>query len=307
MTSRERISKTLRFETPDRIGIVDDLTDGAIKRWRNEGLSKGVSPEEYFEFDIRMFGFDQMHRLQKGVKPTLSRIDRPSVGEGLADTYEAARGSKRFIALSFCEPFEDVSRVIGRVQLLQMMAENEKAASRLLGISFEYAVNMCQLLLDKGYCFDGAWMWGDLAYRNTTFFSADYYNKFLFDLHREFCDFFSGHNMPVILHCDGNMETMIPGFIDAGVRAVSPLESDVGMDLSRIKREYGRDVVLFGGIDEARMSDAGSFADELKGKFDMFMAGGGYIYHADSPVPENVSLGEYKRCLAAVTENGSYK
>ena len=64
MTSRERITAILDFKIPDRIGIADEFDDKAICTWKSNGkLTQDVSPQEYFDFDIRLFGFNQDFRM----------------------------------------------------------------------------------------------------------------------------------------------------------------------------------------------------------------------------------------------------
>lgn len=291
----------------DRVGIADDFAEGVIRIWREEGLlSKDKSPEDYFDFDIRLFGFDQIFRLGEKNAVTLDRINNPSIGESLKASYEEAKAKNRFLVLACMEPFEHIARVVGREGLLTMMAEEANKSANLFADSSEFTLGMCQLLLDKGYHFDGAWLWGDLGYKNGLIFSTDYYNAFLFDLHREFCDFFSKNHIPVIFHSDGNIRELIPHLIEAGVRAVEPLESNVGMDLAELKREYGRYVVLFGGIDESSFADMKKAEKEIKSKFKYLMKGGGYIYHADSPILDDINFENYKYALDLVKRYGAY-
>ncbi|MHC4984326.1 MAG: hypothetical protein ACYTF6_14315, partial [Planctomycetota bacterium] len=64
MTSRERISKIMNFEVPDRIGIFDWFWPGTVERWKNEGLPADVDLREHFGFDIAQIGCDQSFRLE---------------------------------------------------------------------------------------------------------------------------------------------------------------------------------------------------------------------------------------------------
>lgn len=307
MTSRDRIKKTLNFETPDRIGIADDFTESTIKNWADSGkFPKGVKPEEYFDFDMRLFGFNQDFDPASKNKTTTERFARPASGEALADTYKEAESGERFLILSCVEPFEHICGVLGREKVLIMMAEEPNKASGIFAKSAEFTLKLCQLALDKGYRFDGAWLWGDLGCKTGLIFSTDYYNAFLFDLHKEFCDFFAEKNMPVIFHSDGNIGELIPRLIEAGVRALEPLESDVDMDLFALKREYGRDVVLFGGINEKVFTGTDKLEDEIRTKLRGLMKGGGYIYHADSPISEDISFENYNKALGFVKKYGAY-
>ena len=106
MTSRERIKKTFDFKLPDRAGICDDFTDSAIKNWQASGkMPKDVKPEEYFDFDIRLFGFNQDFRLNAKNMVTAERLNKPAVGECLKESYERAKSGNKFLILSCVEPF----------------------------------------------------------------------------------------------------------------------------------------------------------------------------------------------------------
>lgn len=307
MTARERIKKILEFKVPDRVGIADDIAESTIQRWRGEGsLSENISPQDYFDFDIRLFGFNQDSFLDSKNSITLERINNPAIGEDLKESYDDAKRKGKFLALSCMEPFEHISRIVGREKLLTMMAEEANKAANLFADSSEFTLSMCQLLLDKGYHFDGAWLGGDLGCQSGLIFSTDYYNAFLFDLHREFCNFFSKNNMPVIFHSDGNIRELIPHLIEAGIRAIEPLESNIGMDLVELKREYGKDVVLFGGIDDESFVEKEKAEKEIKSKFKYLMKGGGYIYHADSPILEDISFENYREVIDLVKRYGVY-
>ena len=308
MTSKNRIKTILELKVPDRIGILDDFDDSLIEKWKKDDkLPKEASAEEYFDFDMRLFGFDQSFHANEKNLITEERIKNPSTGEALEGTYERASKKEKFLVLSLMEPFEHISRVVGRETILTMMAQDANKATNLFSDSLEFTLNMCQFLLDKNYRFDGAWVWGDFGYSEGLIFSTDYYNAFLFDLHKELCDFFAKNNMPVIFHSDGNIKELIPHLIRTGIRAIEPLEANVGMDLAWLKKEYGKDIVLFGGIDERTFVDKKKAEREIRSKFKYLMKDGTYIYHADSPILQNTSFENYKHVIELVKKYGTYK
>ena len=55
MTSRERVSKTLKLEVPDRVPLSDSYWVTTIERWHDEGLPRGVQPNSYFGTDEIIF------------------------------------------------------------------------------------------------------------------------------------------------------------------------------------------------------------------------------------------------------------
>ena len=52
----------------------------------------------------------------------------------------------------------------------------------------------------------------------------------------------------VMLHCCGSIRALLPDLIDAGMDAVNPVQvSTAGMEARGLKRDFGRDIVLWGG------------------------------------------------------------
>ena len=54
--------------------------------------------------------------------------------------------------------------------------------------------------------------------------------------------------IPFIYHTDGNIESVIPELCKIGVCALHPLEP-LAMDIRQVKRQYGEELSLIGGID----------------------------------------------------------
>ena len=49
---------------------------------------------------------------------------------------------------------------------------------------------------------------------------------------------------------DGNTENVIPGFLDAGVNLMYPMEPAAGMDIVKLRATYGERLAFMGGIDK---------------------------------------------------------
>jgi uroporphyrinogen decarboxylase len=71
---------------------------------------------------------------------------------------------------------------------------------------------------------------------------------------------------------------------------------------------YGDQLSFYGGIDVRLMpaADDRVIEEEVRTKIDCAKQGGGYIYHSDHSVPENVSLAHYQRLMKLVHKYGSY-
>jgi len=86
-------------------------------------------------------------------------------------------------------------------------------------------------------------------------------------------------NVPLIWHSDGNVESLLPMAIEAGFIGVHGLEPAASMDLSRVKREYGQDLVLIGNVDVRVLcgSDLEAVRREIRRCIQEGAPGGGYM------------------------------
>ncbi len=101
----------------------------------------------------------------------------------------------------------------------------------------------------------------------------------------------------ILYHSDGAIFDLIPDLIDMGVDALNPVQfSASGMDLVRLKKEYGKSITFWGaGVDTQETLPHGtpqSIRDEVRRTIDTLAPGGGFVcttihnVQADVP-PEN--------------------
>ena len=114
--------------------------------------------------------------------------------------------------------------------------------------------------------------------------------------------------MPILLHSCGCMEELIPDLIEIGLECLQPLEVKAKMDLIELKRKYGDSLTFMGGIDVRAMADPDPqvIEKEISTKIPIAKEGGGYIYHSDHSVSNNVSFQQYCRVIDLVHKYGTY-
>lgn len=97
---------------------------------------------------------------------------------------------------------------------------------------------------------------------------------------------------------DGNCEALIPLWLEAGVTGLWPLEQAAGMDPLRLRREYGRDLFLAGGIDKREIAkDRAAIQQELAAKLPPLLDSGGYIPFLDHTFPPDISYDNFRYYL----------
>ena len=90
---------------------------------------------------------------------------------------------------------------------------------------------------------------GDIAYKGGTMFSLDFLKtEYIPRLARQL-EPLKQAGIKVVYHSDGDVTEIIDGLIEAGVDALNPIEPTAGMDLAKIKKRYGRNLVLVGNVD----------------------------------------------------------
>lgn len=95
------------------------------------------------------------------------------------------------------------------------------------------------------------------------------------------------------LDSDGNTEVLIPLWMETGINCHWPLEQASGMDPVRLKKKFGKDLVLCGGIDKMEIAKGRAAIErELHAKIPPLMAMGGFIPHIDHTFSPEISYAD---------------
>ena len=69
--------------------------------------------------------------------------------------------------------------------------------------------------------------------------------------YREVVDFGRSHGVHLFgLDSDGNIDPLIPVWMDSGIDILYPFEVQADMDVLAMRKKYGRDLRMWGGIDK---------------------------------------------------------
>jgi uroporphyrinogen decarboxylase len=101
-----------------------------------------------------------------------------------------------------------------------------------------------------------------------------------------------------MLHSCGGIEPFLPGLIEAGLDILQPVQTTArGMEPEHLKREYGKDLCLWGGgCDTQGVLPHGTpheIVEDVRRRVNVLAPGGGFVFQqihnvmADVP-PENV-------------------
>ncbi len=221
---------------------------------------------------------------------------RAARDKGLWFPYRAATG------------YDKTQGICGSERLLIAMAQEPEWAADMYMTAADMIVTTAQLMIDGGFEFDGAFVYDDMGYRNGLLFAPEMYRDQCRPAHAKICDFFHRYGLKVILHSCGDVTALVPDLIDVGFDCLQPLEVKAGMDLLALKEQYGQRLAFMGGIDVRAMAhpDPAIIEQEIRTKVGIAKRGGGYIYHSDHSVPDDVSFDQFKYVMELVRKHGQY-
>ncbi|MGC9319058.1 MAG: uroporphyrinogen decarboxylase family protein [Armatimonadota bacterium] len=228
--------------------------------------------------------------------------------EGGLGVQRAARERGLWLPYRAATGYDKTQGVVGSERLLMAMAQEPDWPADMYMTWSDMIVETAQMMMDGGFEFDGAFLYDDMGYRNGPLFSPQMYRDICQPAHAKVCDFFHGYGLKVILHSCGCVAPLIPDLIDAGFDCLQPLEVKAGMDLVALKEQYGQELAFMGGIDVRAMADPDPrvIEEEIATKIGLAKRGGGYIYHSDHSVPDNVSFQQYEYVIELVHKHGQY-
>ena len=201
-----------------------------------------------------------------------------------------------FLTCGVVGPFDLMTPMCGHEHLLAGMALDPDWASDMADLYSRLTIELLELLFEREGLPDGLWVWEDLAFKQRPFMSPAMYRQLLLPAHRRLFQWARARELPVIFHSDGFVEPLLPDLIEAGIDCLQPLEVKAGMDLLRVKQQFGDRLTLIGGMDARVLETNNSEAveAELARKLPGAMAGGGYILQVDHSVSSRVNYATYR-------------
>jgi uroporphyrinogen decarboxylase len=143
----------------------------------------------------------------------------------------------------------------------------------------------------------------DFAGKGGPLLSPRIFREFLLPGYQRIIEFVRSQGIDIIwLDSDGFIDPLIPLILEAGVTCIWPLEVAAGEDPRVIRKQYGHDLALSGGIDKRELTkDRAAIRRELEAKIPM-IEDGGFIPTIDHSVPPDISYDNWLYYLELKSE-----
>jgi len=276
----------------------EDIDD---KRFRNEwGIVKERSPHG--------LPVPVGHPIKSAADLAAYEPPHPTERSGLVARLQQARfqGAKAQL-LMVRGVFTNSWYLHGMQQLLVSFIRSPELVHGLLRLATDYCKELIALGAELGIV--AIIVDDDLADKNHPLISPKHYQAMVAPYHSELVDFAHELGLKAVLHTDGNVWPLIPHFIAAGFDGLNPLEPDAGMDLGRVKAEFGDRLCLLGNIDCGELLCHGSAAEveaAVVAAIDAAKAGGGYILCDSNSIHPGVKPENFIAMMRAAKRYGSY-
>jgi uroporphyrinogen-III decarboxylase len=128
---------------------------------------------------------------------------------------------------SMIEASECLTRLIGQYNSMLWMGEYPARMGAVINRIGAHFLECAKAEIDAGEgLVDGSLIWGDVAYKKSTFMSPDYWRKYFKPWVAQMADY--AHGLPVIYHGCGNVSAIFQDYIEIGIDGYNPLEAKAG-------------------------------------------------------------------------------
>jgi uroporphyrinogen-III decarboxylase len=211
---------------------------------------------------------------------------------------QQARASLRagyVVAVSIPGGFDEPRQLMGEEALCLAFYDQPELVHDILGTIGDTASRVLDRVSSRVQL-DALVVHEDMAGKSGPLVGPALVSEFIGPYYRRIWDLLSGRGARIFdQDSDGNMDAVIPAFIDAGVNCMHPMEPAAGMDIVAARAQYGQRLAFTGGIDKHVLRRSKEeISAELEYKIPPMVASGGCVLALDHRIPNGTPLDHYR-------------
>lgn len=203
--------------------------------------------------------------------------------------------------------WHEACTLVGTEKLIFECYDNPEWVKELCSILCEYSLAYCSQLI-------GSYL--DLmevieSYVSTSILNPEIYKEFVLPYDKKIVKTILSCGIPVTYHACGKVKNLIPLILETGttvLETLAPPQMSGDVELSWVKKNYGKRLILLGGLDMVNSLSRGNPSDvenEVKRCINDAGYGGGYILANTDPFFD-VSLDNIKTMISTARKYGIY-
>lgn len=153
-----------------------------------------------------------------------------------------------FVFAQIGGPISMVNELVGMEDYMVWSMTNTEKIRELARKIMIYEVQKAKLFIDSGA--DGILLADDMAFNTGVFLPPYIMEEVAYPFYEEAIREIKAHkNVPIVLHTDGNINTVLDRIVKLGFDGIQSLQPFAGMDIREVKEKYGDKICLIGNID----------------------------------------------------------
>jgi len=267
------------LETDDEYETYRDA-DGVIKRKRRDAVLPAMP--QYVEFPVK--GREEWGEIRRRLDPS-SPARFPPYWESIKHGY---RDRDHVLCVRAGSLFGWLRNLMGLEGICLALCDDRAFIEQAVEEMADHFIAFLDLALD-GVEYDFASFAEDLAYKTGSMIDPQLYRELFGPHYRRIVDRLHRAGIDTILiDSDGNVEEVIPIWLDLGINLVYPLEVAAGMDPIALRQRFGRDLIISGGVDKRILAGDKAEITRMVERLAPLVQEGGYIPCPDHCIPPDV-------------------
>lgn len=191
---------------------------------------------------------------------------------------------------------------------LMAMKTEPQLIQRYMEITTEGALSFIRAQIQSGV--DGILGGNDWCFNTGPMFSLNDFQEYFVPYLRKIVETCHENGVPYIKHLDGNTTLLLDSLVDeVGIDGYHAIEPAAGMDIVKLKKQYGDRITLMGNIDCGELLSLGTpgqVSDQTRWIIRKVSPGGGHIFGSSNSIHDAVRLENVYAMLEAAHEFGRY-
>ena len=271
--------------------IVSEDADARVTRDRYGRLSKlcKASATIPLPLEYPVTDMDSWLRL----KP-MYQFHEQRFAKGWLSASLSARDAGALVVASIPGGFNEPRELMGEEALCLAYYEDPELIHDMLSTMGETAYRVLERVSDA-VPIDVLSVHEDLAGKSGALIGPAQIQTFIQPYYRRVWDMLSSRGARIFQQdSDGNMNSVIPAFLEAGINCMLPMEPAAGMDMVQVRKQYGERLMLMGGIDKHILREPlDRIHEELTYKLQPIMQRG-VVFGLDHRIPNGTPLAHYR-------------
>jgi uroporphyrinogen decarboxylase len=149
---------------------------------------------------------------------------------------------------------------------------------------------------------DFANWWEDMCYNQGPLLSVRHFEEFMVPRYLKVTKVLKEHGVSLnILDSDGNVGSLIPGWMKAGINCILPMEAGCN-DIYSLRETFGKKLLFIGGINKLSLIKGEKSIKRELDRLTPLLRDGGYLPMVDHWIPPEVSFNNYMLYLKMKNE-----